>query len=94
VKRLLTTSLALVLLLVAAVAASEQKPRRNRPLAIESFSSSARVISLCRFHAELFDKPVVDLLVTATDPDGDKLQYEYSTREGIISVKVSWSRGI
>ena len=78
-------------MLVAGLSASEQKrPQRNRAPAIESFSSSQRVISVCKFHPELFEKPVVDLLVTATDPDGDKLQYEYSTTEGIISGKGKW----
>jgi len=33
------------------------------------------------------DKPEVDLFVDATDPDGDALQYKYSTTEGTISGK-------
>ena len=78
--------------LVAALSASEQRPRRrgNRAPSIESFSSSKRVISVCQFHPELFDKSVVDLLVTASDPDGDRLQYEYSTNDGTISGKGKW----
>ena len=43
-------------------------------------------IPICPF-SQLFAKPVVDLLVSATDPDGDRLQYEYSTTEGTISGK-------
>jgi hypothetical protein len=41
----------------------------------------------------LYDKPQVELVVKATDPDGDELQYEYSTSEGTISGKgksVTW----
>ena len=30
---------------------------------------------------------MVDLLVTATDPDGDRLEYQYSTTDGTISGK-------
>ncbi len=94
-KRLFIISLVLVFPLVAVLSASEQRPRqkRNRAPSIESFYSSSRVISVCPFHPELLEKPVVDLLVTATDPDGDKLQYEYSTKEGTISGKgkfVTW----
>lgn len=94
-KRLLVISLALVFSLVAVLSASEQKPRRqrNRPPSIESFTSSATTLRVCPFHPELYDKPEVDLLVNATDPDGDALQYEYSMTEGAILGKgklVSW----
>jgi len=44
------------------------------------------MLNICPFN-QLFDKPEVDLLVNATDPDGDSLQYEYSTTEGSISGK-------
>ena len=88
-KRLLIILLALVIPLVAGLAASEQKPRRerNRSPSIESFTSSKATISACEFHPDFFDKPVVDLLVNATDPDGDELQFQYSTTEGTISGK-------
>jgi len=84
----------LLALLVAAVSASQQKSRhRNRPPTIDSFTSSAAVLRVCAFHPELYDKPQVDLLVNASDPDGDALQYEYSTTGGSIVGKgkfVSW----
>ena len=35
----------------------------------------------------MYDKPEVTLLVKATDPDGDSLDYEYSSAEGMISGK-------
>jgi Big-like domain-containing protein len=47
-------------------------------------------IRVCPWHPESYDKPVVDLLVTATDPDGDGLQYKYSTTKGTISGKGKW----
>ena len=84
-KRLFIISLALVFPLVAGLAASEQKPRRNRKPVIESFTSSQTTIHVCPFHPELYDKPQVNLLVKATDPDGDELQYEYKASEGTIS---------
>jgi hypothetical protein len=89
VKRQLIISLALVVPLVAVLARSEQRPRRerNRAPSIDSFTSSSTALRVCPFHPELFDKPEVDLLVNATDADGDKLQYEYSTKEGTISGK-------
>jgi hypothetical protein len=37
--------------------------------------------------AASFDNPEVNLAVNATDPEGDALQYEYSTTEGSISGK-------
>jgi len=86
VKRLLAISLALVFpLLITA----EQKPprQRNRPPTIDSFTSSSTTLRVCTFHPELYDKPEVNLLVNATDPDGDALQYEYSTTGGSISGK-------
>ena len=93
-KRLLAISLALVFpLLITA----EQKPRRqrNRPPAIESFTSSLKTIRVCPFlpTAVEHDEPEVNLVVNATDPDGDALQYDYSTTEGSISGKgksVNW----
>ena len=86
-KRLLVIFLALLSPLVVALSASQQKPRRhrNRPPVIESFTSSQKTIQVCPFHPELYDKPEVDLLVKATDPDGDELQYAYSTSEGTIA---------
>ena len=84
-KRLLAISLALVFpLLITA----EQKPRRqrNRPPTIDSFTSSVGTLNICPFN-QLFDKPEVYLDVNATDPDGDALQYEYSTTEGSVSGK-------
>jgi hypothetical protein len=44
------------------------------------------MIEICPFF-QLYRKPEVDLFVNATDPDGDALQYEYSTTEGSISGK-------
>lgn len=86
-KRLLVISLAVLCPLVVAPSASQQKPRRphNRPPLIHSFTPSAKTIQVCPFHPELFDKPQVNLVVKATDPDGDELQYNYSTSEGTIS---------
>ena len=88
-KRLSLISLALVFPLVAVLSASEQKPRRqrNRPPSIESFTSSSMRVEICQFPRQLHDKPEVNLLVNATDPDGDSLQYEYSVTEGTISGK-------
>jgi len=43
-------------------------------------------LNICPFN-QLFDKPEVYLDVNATDPDGDALQYEYSTTEGSVSGK-------
>jgi hypothetical protein len=83
-KRLLAMSLALVFpLLITA-----QKPRRqrNRPPVIDSFTSSVRTIEICQY-TQLYRKPEVDLFVNAADPDGDALNYEYSTTEGSISDK-------
>jgi len=89
--------LALVFPLVAVLSASEQKPRRqsNRPPTIDSFTSSLKTIRVCPFlpTAVEHDEPEVNLVVNATDPDGDALQYEYSTSEGSISGKgksVTW----
>jgi Big-like domain-containing protein len=86
VKRLLLISLALVLPVVAGLSASEQKPRqhRNRPPAINSFTSSAGRIPICEFSPDS-NRPEVDLFVNATDPDDDALHYDYSTTDGIIS---------
>jgi hypothetical protein len=94
VERLLAISLALVFpLLITA----EQKPRRqrNRPPTIDSFTSSLKTIRVCPFlpTAAEHDKPEVNLIVSATDPDDDVLQYEYSTTKGSISGKgksVNW----
>jgi len=84
-----TRLLVILLALVAALSVSEQKPRRqrNRPPAIDSFTSSSSTLRVCPFHPELYDKPEVNLVVNATDPDGDALQYEYSTTGGSISGK-------
>lgn len=49
-------------------------------------------IEVCEFNSQAA-KPVVALLVKATDPDGDALRYEYSTVDGTISGKgnlVDW----
>jgi len=46
------------------------------------------MIAICRFFQQ-YDKPEVSLAVNATDPDGDALQYEYSTTQGSISGKGS-----
>lgn len=93
-RRLFVIALALVFPLVAVMSASRQKPRRgNRKPVIESFTSSMATLRVCPFHPELYDKPQVDLVVKATDPDGDELQYEYSTSEGTIIGKgksVTW----
>ena len=88
--RLLMISVALVFPLLAVLSAAEQKPRRprNPPPAIDSFSSSVTTIPVCEF-SQVFAKPEVDLFVKATDPDGDALHYEYSTKGGTISGKGS-----
>ena len=66
-----------------------QKARRqpNRPPSIHSFTSSLTTIQICPFlpSSTVSDKPEVRLVVTATDPDGDSLHYEYLTTEGTIS---------
>ena len=87
-KRILLISLALVFPLIAVLSASEQKPRRqrNRPPSIASFTSSSTTLRICPFFLSLSsDKPEVNLVVNATDPDGDELQYAYSVRDGTIS---------
>ena len=73
--------------LVAGLSASEQKPRRqrNRPPAIDSFTSSLTRIAICPWETPALPKPEVELVVNATDPDADGLRYEYSTTEGTIS---------
>jgi hypothetical protein len=88
VKRLLVISFALVL--PVAGAASQQKARQqpNRPPSIKSFSSSLTRIQICPFFPNGgvgSHKPEVQLLVNASDPDGDSLNYRYSIREGTIS---------
>lgn len=87
-KRLLAISLAFVFPLLTT---AEQKPRRqrNRPPTIDSFTSSLTTIRVCPFlpTAADYDKPEVDLIVNATDPDSDALQYEYSKTDGSISGK-------
>ena len=87
-KRLLLISVALVFPLVGMLPASEQNPRRqrNRPPIIDSFTSSSSKIEICPFFPEN-GKPEVRLVVNAKDPDGDKLSYEYSISEGILSGK-------
>jgi len=93
VKRLTLISLAMVFPLLTVLPAPEQKPRRqrNRPPAIDSFTSSLQQIRICPFlpTTAVVDKPEVDLLVEATDPDGDSLHFEYSTPDGTISGKGS-----
>lgn len=71
---------------VAVIPASEQKPRRqkNRSPSIDSFTSSSTRVEICQF-SSIFRKPEVELVVNATDPDGDSLYYEYSTKAGTIS---------
>ena len=90
-KRLLLISLALVFPFGAAIPALQQTARRqpNRPPSIDSFTSSLRTIQICPFFptSAVNDKPEVSLEVNATDPDGDSLNYEYSTTEGTISGK-------
>ena len=86
--RSLVISFAVLFLVVAAIPASEQKARkqRNRSLLIDSFTSSSRRIEVCTFpNTQVLPPPEVELLVNATDPDGDSLNYEYSTKEGTIS---------
>jgi hypothetical protein len=86
VKRLLLISLALAFPFLAGLSASKQKPRkqRNRPPTINSFTSSSSGIEVCPFYPP-YNRPEVDLVVNATDPDGDALHYEYSTTDGTIS---------
>ena len=90
-KRLLVISLAPVFLFVGVRPASEQKaqPQRNRPPAIDSFTPSSTAVQICPFfpNSSMYGKPEVELLVQASDPDGDSLNYKYSTREGTISGK-------
>ena len=93
--RLFVISFALVYLLVAVITASEQKPRRqrNRPPSIDAFTTSLTRIQICPFQPQFYDTPEVNLVVNATDPDGDTLHYQYSTTEGTISGKgnsVTW----
>src|ERR1041384_2579530 len=79
-------SLALVFPLVAGLSASQQKPgrQRNRPPAINSFTSSLMRIEVCPFYPASH-KPEVELVVNAIDPDGDGLHYKYTTTDGTIS---------
>lgn len=52
------------------------------------------MVEICPFfRTSAVGPPVVDLYVTATDPDGDPLAYKYSVTEGKVSGKgklVSW----
>lgn len=86
VDRLVIFSFALVFPFIALSPASEQRSRRraNRPPSIVSFTSSLMTIQICPFFPTS-DKPEVRLDVNAIDPDGDSLNYEYSSTEGIIS---------
>ena len=58
-----------------------------------SFTSSKATLALCPF-SHYADKPEVTLVVSATDPDGDSLTYEYSTTGGTISAKARPRSGI
>ena len=68
-------------------AASEQRRQPNRPPTITSFTSSLNTIRVCGWNPNVsLDDPLeVMLVVTANDPDGDPLRYEYSATEGKIS---------
>ena len=72
---------------IVALPASRQKTRRqsNRPPVIRSFISSSLIVQVCPFTNSLIPNPVVALIVDASDPDGDTLDYEYSSKEGTIS---------
>jgi thiol-disulfide isomerase/thioredoxin len=61
----------------------------NRAPSIDSFTPASTIIRICAFHppTSLSDDPEVEMVVNATDPDGDSLDYEYSTTEGTISGK-------
>ena len=84
----LLISLALGFPLVAGLSAAEQRRSRqsNRPPVINSFTSLRRTLEICPFDPFAV-KPQTELLVNAVDPDGDVLNYEYSTTEGTISGK-------
>lgn len=87
--RLLLFSFAIVFSFASVSPGLAQKSRRkpNRPPSIESFTSSSTTLQICPFfpNAAVSDKPEVTLLVTAPDPDGDSLHYEYSSNEGKTS---------
>jgi Big-like domain-containing protein len=91
VNRLFVITFALVLPFFAVIPASEQKPRRqrNRPPSINSFTSSLTRIQICPFlpASAVIGKPEVNLVVNATDPDGDSLHYQYLTTDGTIAGK-------
>src|SRR6266850_6869207 len=80
------------LVLVFPFAANQSKQSRkatkqvNRRPSLVSFTSSKATLALCPF-SHYADKPEVTLVVSATDPDGDSLTYEYSTTDGTISAK-------
>lgn len=74
------------------------KPTNNPPV-ISKFESSASSIGKCgsgdSYHARCVSAPrkAVTLMVTASDPDGDELSYEYKTSAGEIfgnGPSVSW----
>jgi thiol-disulfide isomerase/thioredoxin len=94
--RLLMISVTLVVPFVGLILAQE----RNRAPSIDSFTPSSTAIRICPFprSSSLSDDPEVTLAVNAIDPDGDSLDYEYSTAEGTISGKgksVTWDlRGL
>jgi thiol-disulfide isomerase/thioredoxin len=79
------TNFALIFPFVGLILAQQS----NRPPSIDSFTPSSTVIRICPFvpPSSLSDDPEVTLIVNATDPDGDSLDYEYSTTEGTISGK-------
>jgi Big-like domain-containing protein len=83
--------LALIFPFVGLIPASQQTAQQqpNRPPSIDSFFSSLTRIEICPFFPSsvVTGKPEVTLIVNATDPDGDSLNYEYSTTEGTISGK-------
>jgi hypothetical protein len=86
--RLLVIAITLLPLLAQPASQQKTRPSTNRPPEISSFTSSKRVLQICPWSLH-FDEPEVHLVVKASDPDGDPLDFEYSNTEGTISGKGS-----
>lgn len=73
---------------------SGQKKQPNRPPNIQSVTASQRVLSVCPFiSSEVCGDQIIHIRVNASDPDGDKLQFNCEILAGKLSKcgpDISW----